>query len=405
MRQHLPRIGFVFFIFLLFAANAAGFFRIEPGSASLPSVSAAWPSLSELVLTREFLLLAAIGLLLSLYLPQLEPVPASLLTLASVVPPVYFSYIGALRPEILPMEYYLLMILILFVVNVLISYYAYSHQRQQIIETFSHFVHPEVVRQLCREPDSFTLEGESRELTVLFADLVNFTSIAEQLEPKQLTLLINHYFDVMTTVLFKHGATIDKYIGDSVMAFWGAPLPQENHAELAIRSAFAMQKAVDDINADFRRRDWPSIELCIGINTGMMNVGNVGSPQRASYTVLGDAVNLAARLERLTRLYHVPIIVSESVVSHTNNVTYRRLDNVIIKGKSQPVSIYQPLDGNLSHNTTLNQWLESHEAALKSYLNRNYTDARMRFGRLQSEHQGDRYYDSMLNTLQHHDNN
>ncbi|MCS3904428.1 class 3 adenylate cyclase/uncharacterized membrane protein [Methylohalomonas lacus] len=387
------------FVCLLFLGHAAGVFRIEPGTASLPAFSAAWPVLGGLVLTVDFLLLATIGLLLSFSLPQLEPLPASLLTLGCTVPPVYLSYTGVLQPGVLPMEYYLLIILILFVINVLISYYAYSHQRQQIIDTFSHYVPVEVVRQLCREPDSFSLEGESRELTVLFADLVNFTRVAEQLEPMELTRLLNRHFDVMSSILLDHDATIDKYIGDSVMAFWGAPLVQHDQSSKALDAAFAMQEAVAELSRDFAERDWPTLDLCIGINRGDMNVGNIGSSKRASYTVIGDAVNVASRLERLTREYRVPIITSAHVVQSSPDYTFRQLDRLVLRGKQKPANIYQPLFKGASTANGDDAWLGMHDRAIELYIKGHYLQAHEQFSELLKLKPDDEYYRGMIERI------
>lgn len=343
MDNLLSRIGYILLVCLLFLGHAAGIFQIETGAASLPSIHAEWPAYDALILTPNFILLAVIGLLLSFSLPQLEPIPASLLTIACTIPPVYLSYNDMLDTTILPMEYYLLTILMLFVVNVLISYYAYSHQRQQIIKTFSHYVPAEVVNELCRNPNSFSLEGESRELTVLFADVVNFTSIAESLDPRELTQLLNRHFDLVTNILLEHQATIDKYIGDSVMAFWGAPLAQKDHTEHAVSAAFAMQEAITELRKELEQDNLPVLEIRIGINRGIMNVGNIGSRKRASYTVIGDAVNVASRLERLTREYKVPIIVSESVVKAAPMYIFRQIDSIKLRGRQNLINIYQPL--------------------------------------------------------------
>lgn len=397
MGHQLPRIGYILAVCLLFLGHAAGAFHIEPSTASLPSIHATWPLFSGLVFTPEFILLAILGLVLSISLPQLEPIPASLLTVACTVPPIYLNYAGMLNTYILPMEYYLLTILMLFVINALISYYAYSRQRQQIIDTFSHYVPAEMVNRLCREPDSFSLEGESRELTVLFADLVNFTAISESMDPKNLTRLINRHFELMSNILLDHGATIDKYIGDSVMAFWGAPLALDDHSERAVAAAFAMQDAVRTIGREVGDEVGQELQLCIGLNRGIMNVGNIGSYKRANYTVIGDAVNVASRLERLTREYQVPIIVSNSVVVATPDCVYRQLDRIKIRGKQQEVDIYQPLHGKFATAHDVDNLLqEKHNEAIRLYLDHQYQQAHKEFSELLKNYPYDSYYKVML---------
>jgi len=396
MDRLIPRIGYILAVCLLFLGHAAGTFHIE-ASTALPSIHATWPAFNELVFTPEFLLLATLGLLLSISLPQLDPIPASLLTVACTFPPIYLNHAGMLNTSILPMEYYLLVILMLFVINVLISYYAYSRQRQQIIDTFSHYVPAEMVNRLCREPDSFSLEGESRELTVLFADLVNFTTIAECLDPKDLTKLINRHFELMTNILLDHGATIDKYIGDSVMAFWGAPLAMDDHSERAVAAAFAMQDAISTIDREVVDEVGQELQLCIGLNRGIMNVGNIGSYKRANYTVIGDAVNVASRLERLTREYQVPIIVSDSVVLATPGYVYRQLDRINIRGKQQEVDIYQPLHSKSATTDNLDNSIhEKHIQAIRLYLDHQYQQAHHEFIELSKNCPDDSYYQVML---------
>ena len=397
MGHQLPRIGYILAVCLLFLGHAAGAFHIEPNTASWPSIHASWPAFNELVFTPEFFLLMILGLILSISLPQLEPIPASLLTVACTLPPIYLTYAGMLNISIIPMEYYLLTILMLFVINVLISYYAYSRQRQQIIDTFSHYVPPEMVNRLCRDPDSFSLEGESRELTVLFADLVNFTAIAECLDPKDLTRLINRHFELMTNILLDHGATIDKYIGDSVMAFWGAPLTLDDHSERAVAAAFAMQDAVRTVGQDIGDEVGQELKICIGLNRGIMNVGNIGSYRRASYTVIGDAVNVASRLERLTREYQVPIIASDSVVAATPGYVYRQLDRIAIRGKQQEVNIYQPLHDKPAITDNIETSLQvKHNEAIRLYLDHQYQQAYQAFSELLKNCPDDSYYRVML---------
>ncbi|MBF8270204.1 MAG: adenylate/guanylate cyclase with Chase sensor, partial [Gammaproteobacteria bacterium] len=178
---------------------------------------------------------------------------------------------------LVPMEYSLLTVLILYSVNVLISYFRVTHARQKIIEVFGQYVPPDVVSEINKHPGQVNMEGESRRLTVFFCDLQNFTGTAEQLNPKQLSALLNEYLSSMSEILFKHGATIDKYIGDSIMAFWGAPLPQADHARRAVLSSFAMHEKIQHLSEQFINKGWPGPKMGIGMNTGMMNVGNMGS--------------------------------------------------------------------------------------------------------------------------------
>jgi adenylate cyclase len=169
----------------------------------------------------------------------------------------------------------------------------------------------ELVDELAARPGRVSLEGESRRMSVLFADIHGFASIAESLDPRELPRLMNQFLTRMTRVIQRHRGTIDKYMGDSVMAFWGAPLEDTRHAGNATLAALAMQREMRELNRQFGDCGWPELRLGIGINTGVMSVGNMGSEFRMAYTVMGDAVNLGARLEGLTRVYGVDIIVSQ----------------------------------------------------------------------------------------------
>ena len=155
--------------------------------------------------------------------------------------------------------------------------------------------------------------------------------------------MMNNYLTDMTQTIQTERGTIDKYIGDAIMAFWGAPLKDEKHAEHALLSALAMQKRIKEIGPDYIRRGWPKLEIGVGLNCGMMNVGDMGSTFRRAYTVMGDAVNLAARLEGQTKEYGVGILVSENIVKTVQTVVYRELDRIRVKGKLEPISIFEPV--------------------------------------------------------------
>jgi adenylate cyclase len=187
------------------------------------------------------------------------------------------------------------------------------------------------------------MEGKNEELTVLFSDVRGFTTISEGLDPKELTRLMNEYLGAMTQVVRKNRGTLDKYIGDAIMAFWGAPVADVNHAQNAVKTALEMQSELRKLDEPFKARSWPALHIGVGINTGTMTVGDMGSPVRKSYTVMGDAVNLGSRLESITKQYGVGIIVSETTKAAVKDIVYRELDRVRVKGKDAPVGIYEPL--------------------------------------------------------------
>jgi adenylate cyclase len=299
------------------------------------------------------------------------------------------------------MEFGLLTILVIFGISVLLSYFRLTHSREKMIAIFGQYVPPQLAAEIARHPERVSLDGESRRLTVFFCDLQQFSGVAEQLNPKQLAALLNEYFTEMTDVLYRHGATIDKYIGDSIMAFWGAPLPVSDHAHRAVLAAFEMHKVIEELVTRFVKRGWPAPALGIGINTGLMNVGNMGSKYRIAYTVVGDAVNLAARLESLTRTYHVPTIVGDTTRSECVGVVFRTLDIVQVRGKHNLTRIYQPLCLESELNDELRQKLEKHERAMELYLDGNHAEAIAALTQMKADWPEDDFYPAILRKLRH----
>ncbi len=284
-----------------------------------------------------------IGIPLALALVKLNPVVATgtAVTVAAAYAGynMYWWYAGYVLPLAMP----LLMIGLLYLLNMTYGFFIEARSKRQITGIFGTYVPKELVEEMAKDPGTYTTKGESRDMTVLFSDVRNFTSISEGLAPTELTAMMNAYLTEMTKTIQSDRGTIDKYIGDAIMAFWGAPLKDEKHAEHALHSALEMQRQIKAIGPDFVKRGWPKLEIGVGLNCGMMNVGDMGSTFRRAYTVLGDAVNLAARLEGLTKEYGVGILVSENIVRTVPNVVYRELDRVRVKGKLEPISIYEPV--------------------------------------------------------------
>jgi adenylate cyclase len=243
----------------------------------------------------------------------------------------------------LPMASLVAYILIAALLQFSYSYFVEIRRKRRIMGIFSQYVPGEVVRKL--EPDDarLTLEGQSREMSVLFSDVRGFTTISEGLEPRELTRLMNEFLTPITGIIQRHRGTIDKYMGDAVMAFWGAPLPDPRHARHAVHAALAMIDAMRALQPVFESRGWPQISIGVGISTGVMSVGDMGSQFRVAYTVLGDTVNLGSRLEGLTKQYGVDIIVSGPTAAAVDDVVFRELDRVRVKGKHEPVAILQPV--------------------------------------------------------------
>ncbi|MCZ7565289.1 MAG: adenylate/guanylate cyclase domain-containing protein [Burkholderiales bacterium] len=313
-------------------------------------------------------LLVAGGLALALLLPMLSPLRATLAAGAALAGYAGLN-VGVWQTAhlALPLASSLLMTVGMFALNMSYGYFVESRAKRQFTELFGQYVPPELVDQMARNPGKYTMEGRSEELTVLFSDIRGFTSIAEGMEPRELSQLLNEYLTEMSRVIGEHRGTLDKYIGDAIMAFWGAPVGEPRHAAQAVAAAVDMQAALGPLNVRFRARGWPELRIGIGINTGPMRVGDMGSQLRKAYTVLGDAVNLASRLEGLTKQYGVGIIVGEATRQAVGGMVFRELDRVRVKGKDAPVAIYEPVGPEGAVGKPRAEELRLWQQALKAY--------------------------------------
>ncbi|MDD5328834.1 MAG: adenylate/guanylate cyclase domain-containing protein [Sulfuricella sp.] len=290
----------------------------------------------------EMLLL---GLLLAVALPLLSPIRATLAALAALTVVVGINLaLWQYANMVMPLAATMLMVAAQFILSMSYGFFVESRAKRQITGLFGQYVPPELVDEMSENPENFTMEGESREMTVLFSDVRGFTNISEGLDPKQLSRLMNEYLTPMTQIIHKQRGTIDKYIGDAIMAFWGAPLADPDNARHGVLAALEMQAALAALREKFKAEGWPEIRIGVGVNTGSMSVGNMGSEFRMAYTVMGDSVNLASRMESLTKQYGAGIIVGENTQKILNQeFVFRELDRVRVKGKDKPVAIYEPL--------------------------------------------------------------
>jgi adenylate cyclase len=278
-------------------------------------------------------------------------------------------------------------------------------QARFIRETFAQFVPPDVVSEMIQDPASFVMGGQRRDLSLLFSDIRSFTTISEDLGPSDTTKLLNEYLTPMTRIVFESRGTLDKYIGDAVVAFWNAPLDVDDHPLRAAEAAIAMQEATRQMREG--RPDLVGAErlaIGIGIHSAEVNVGLMGSDQRVDYTVTGDGVNLCARLEGMTKQYGAEIVTSKELVNRlpaNSHFLHRKLDVIRVKGKHEPVEIYQIL-GQRDAEPGEKEWLEIHAAALESYAKGDFTAAVRLFEQARAAHEGgDKSCDLLLDRLEH----
>lgn len=227
--------------------------------------------------------------------------------------------------------------------NLIAGYVTEGRSRRAVIGLFGQYVAPQLVERMAHDPDNYPLESQNKELTILFADIRGFTRMAESMDPQQLRDYLNRFLTAMTEVIHAYNGTVDKYIGDAVMAFWGAPVDDAKHADHAVAAALAMQREVERLNREFEGLGWPRLTVGIGINTGVVRVGDMGSRLRRAYTVIGDAVNLAARLEGLSKKYELPIVIGDATRHAVRGIALQFVAQSEVHGRSEPVGVWQPV--------------------------------------------------------------
>ena len=281
-------------------------------SLAIPMLSAAWATGAALL---GFLLITGFNVLLWQYADMVLPLAASILMTAS-----------------------------LYTMNMAYGYFVESRSKRQFAELFGQYVPPELVDKMAEDPERYNMEPRSAELTILFSDVRGFTSISEALKPEELREYINEYLTTMSAIIrSEYRGTLDKYIGDAIMAFWGAPVDDPQHARNGVLAALEMQKECRALNERFSARGWPPLNIGVGVNSGRVRVGDMGSQVRRAYTAMGDAVNVASRLEGRTKGYGVGVLVGEATRAAVPDVLFREVDRIKVKGKDEAVVIYEPL--------------------------------------------------------------
>ncbi len=258
-----------------------------------------------------------------------------------------------------------------------------EREKRKIRKTFSQYLSPGVIALIEKDPQKYIRPGgETKELTVMFSDIRGFTSLSEGMTADELVLLLNEYLGEMTDVIFRNLGTLDKYIGDAIMAFWGSPYPQRDHALGACTCALEMIRALGKLNARWQAQGRKEISIGIGLNTGPVNVGNMGSAKRLAWTVMGDNVNLASRLEGMTKQYRSRIVISEGTYRQVaDHFVCRQLDRIRVKGKNQPVDVYELMD-LAAERSNYESLITRFQSAMDAYHDQNWREAAGRFGEL-----------------------
>ncbi len=274
---------------------------------------------------------------------------------------------------------------ILAILNILYGYLFETLRRERLKSMFGQYVPKTHIDTMLKSGSDYGLRGEDRDMTVLFADIRNFTAISEFISAMEIKNLLDQFFTPMTKIIFDNKGTIDKYIGDMVMAFWGAPLKDADHARHALEAAVAMKKALIQLNESFVKQGKIKLFFGIGINSGIMSVGDMGSQYRRSYTVLGDAVNLGSRIESLNKLYGTTILTSSSTIQNQTDFLFRQIDKVKVKGKKAAVMLYEVLCKKEEATDELYQEIQLSDQALHFYFGRDFENAKKIFSELHAQ--------------------
>lgn len=316
-----------------------------------------------------------LGVALAAVLLRFSPLVGLIATLA-LLGGLLAAYAAAWsRFWVVPMAAPMLTVFGLYALNTAYGFFAATRNKQQMTKLFGQYVPPELAAEMSQDPAHYTMDGQSRDMTVLFSDIRGFTDFSEKLPPAELAEVLNAYLSTMTRIVQQQRGTIDKYIGDAIMAFWNAPVDLNDHAARAVQTALDMQAALPQLNQEFAARNWPEVKIGVGVNTGRMSVGNMGSEFRMSYTVMGDAVNLGSRLEGITKQYGVGILVTQPTVDADPVHAFMKIDDVRVKGKALPVAIYEPMGTKATLAESVRQDAAAFEAAFALYQQQDWAAA------------------------------
>lgn len=342
-----------------------------------------------------------IGLFLSLVYPRLGPALLGLSSLAFMLGLVALNFKLWIDYKLdISLVILVFLILLITVVNMTYGFLKEGMNRRAIKVMFDQYVPPAHIDAMLDDPDNYNFEGESKELSVLFADIRGFTSISEALSASELKTFLNDFFTPITSIIFDNNGTIDKYVGDMVMAFWGAPITDPDHRRNSVLAGLEMLAKTEELKVGFAEQGLPEANIGVGINSGFMNVGDMGSTYRRSYTVLGDAVNLGSRMESITKFYGVKFLIGEETYDHIEGFLCRLIDKVQVKGKEQPVRIYEPLCEEKNATEAQRKLVEDYHVAYEHYVQQEWNEAEACFKTLEEQESNNLLYSVYLERIE-----
>jgi adenylate cyclase len=348
----------------------------------------------EYMLGFEVLLLVIGGVALAILIPMLSAAWATAATAVGLLLIVAFNFVVWTQAGmVLPLAASILMTITLYVMNMAYGYFVESRSKRLLAGRFGEYVPPELVEQMARDERKYSMEPKSAELTILFSDVRGFTSISEALKPEELRDYINEYLTDMSNIIrVKYRGTLDKYIGDAIMAFWGAPMDDAQHARNGVLAAIEMQRQCKVLNERFAARGWPICKIGVGLNSGTVRVGDMGSKVRKAYTAMGDAVNVASRLEARTKYYGVGILVGEATRNAVKDVVFKEIDRIKVKGKEEAVTVYEPVGLESEVDKKIQDEIKLWNQTLRAYRAQQWDQVEVNLINLQRQNPGCELY-------------
>ncbi|OGR06995.1 MAG: hypothetical protein A3K23_02210 [Desulfobacca sp. RBG_16_58_9] len=374
---------------VLVGATAVGIYdlRVSPFAGIHPGVeiqatvmdnllSGRFMRVPPFALPLSLLIILALGIILGLALPHLSAAWSFVFTMVVAEVFTFGNYLLFSRLGLhLDLFYPLLEIAAVYVGFTVHRFLVEEKERIRIRRTFEAYVAPTVVREILKHPDKMRLGGERRELTILFSDIRGFTTLSENLSPEELVKVLHDFLNPMSNIIIQHSGTIDKYIGDAIMALFGAPLDLPDHARLACRTALDMVATLKELGNQWAAQGRPQFRIGVGINSGVAAVGNMGSDRLFDYTAIGDNVNLASRLEGLNKYFGTDILISEATAQTLNgDFILRKVDLVQVKGKAKTLEVFELL-GEGTPDPELAQFLEAFHQALTFFRTRRWSES------------------------------
>ncbi|MBT8374989.1 MAG: CHASE2 domain-containing protein [Deltaproteobacteria bacterium] len=375
---------------VIIGATAIGIYdlRVTPFGSVFPGIEI-HANIVDSILAEDFLhkpkwsaifdVLAILlaGIFLGIVLPRVEVIPGVLAGILVFMGYILFcQFLFTTYGIVLNLVYPLSVTLLIYVSITAFRYFMETKKKRFIKNAFSTYLAPTVVNQLLESPGNLELGGEERDITAFFSDVQGFTSISEALTPNEIVELLNEFLTEMTDIIFKHEGTVDKFEGDAIIAFFGAPNILKNHAERACIACIRMQKRLSQLREKWQGNDKPQLKMRIGLCTGSAVVGNMGSKNRMDYTMMGDTVNTAARLEGVNKIYGIYTLISETTfIAAGSSIATREIDTIYVVGKNEPVTIYQILGKDSDVDDLMKKVNQHYAAGLRAYRNQEWNNA------------------------------